>query len=151
MAIPNLNSAGDLPAGVHPGSLAEVQGRFGASNAQRIAIYSRLERIYQIAVQTGHLARFVVFGSFVTDEPHPNDVDVFMVLDESFNASETDSETQLLLDHAAADVHFGASVFWLRRPAAFGGEQATIEFWQTKRDGRLRGIVEITGTANDQQ
>ena len=31
----------------------------------------------------------------------------------------------------------------VRRPAAFGGEQATIEFWQTKRDGGRRGIVEI--------
>jgi hypothetical protein len=27
--------------------------------------------------------------------------------------------------------------------AAFGGEQAAVEFWQTKRDGGLRGIVEI--------
>ena len=54
-----------------------------------------------------------------------------------------DAETLLLLDHATADAHFNASVFWLRRPAAFGGEQATIEFWQTRRDGGLRGILEI--------
>jgi len=54
-----------------------------------------------------------------------------------------DAETLLLLDHATADAHFNASVFWLRRPAAFGGEQATIEFWQTRRDGGLRRILEI--------
>ena len=40
--------------------------------------------------------------------------------------------------------HFGCSVFWLRRMAAMGGEQAAIEDWQIKRDGTERGIVEIT-------
>ncbi|MCB9874729.1 MAG: hypothetical protein H6821_11180 [Planctomycetaceae bacterium] len=66
-----------------------------------------------------------------------------MVFDDTFDASASDAEASLLLDHAAADTLFGASVFWLRRPAAFGGEQATIEFWQTKRDGLKRGIIEI--------
>lgn len=91
----------------------------------------------------------MVFGSFVTDKPVPNDIDVFMVFDELFDASVCGSEVLLLLDHATADSHFGASVFWLRRPAAFGGEQATIEFWQTKRDGSRRGIVEIVGDSDD--
>lgn len=91
----------------------------------------------------------MVFGSFVTDKPSPNDVDVFLVFDESFDAAQCDAEALLLLDHANADSHFGASVFWLRRPAAFGGEQATIEFWQTKRDGEKRGIVEIVEVSND--
>lgn len=61
----------------------------------------------------------------------------------------TGREVALLLDHAAADAHFGASVFWLRRPAAFGGEQATIKSWQTKRDGGQRGIVEFLESDND--
>ncbi|HEX7376404.1 MAG TPA: hypothetical protein VF278_04795 [Pirellulales bacterium] len=36
-----------------------------------------------------------------------------------------------------------ASVFWTRRFAAVGGEQAMIEFWQVRRDGGKRGIIEI--------
>lgn len=52
-------------------------------------------------------------------------------------------EARLVFDHAAADAHFGASVFWSRRLAALGGEQAAIEFRQTKRNGGLRRIVEI--------
>jgi hypothetical protein len=36
-----------------------------------------------------------------------------------------------------------SSVFWVRRLAALGGEQATIEHWQIKRNGDLRGIIEI--------
>ena len=100
---------------------------------------------------TGHLVRFIVYGSFVTKKPVPNDVDVFMVFDESFDASVCDAETLLLLNHTSADSHLGASVFWLRRPAALGSEQATIEFWQTKRDGARRGIVEIVEKNDDQE
>ncbi len=50
----------------------------------------------------------------------------------------------LFVDHGTAQDRFGASVFWMRRMAAVGGEQAAIEDWQIKRDGTERGIVEIT-------
>jgi hypothetical protein len=53
-------------------------------------------------------------------------------------------ETRLLFDHASAQDHFGCSVFWLRRLAAFGGEESAIGEWQIRRDGTERGIVEIT-------
>jgi hypothetical protein len=53
----------------------------------------------------------------------------------------------LLFDHAGAESHFGAGVFWMRRLAALGGEQAAVEFWQTRRDGGQRGIVEIAPEA----
>ncbi len=104
----------------------------------------RLERIHQIASHTGHLRRFVVFGSFVTDKHEPNDVDVFMIMDDNFDMGSLVGEPRLLfVDHGTAQDHFGASVFWMRRMAAIGGEQAAIEDWQIKRDGTERGIVEI--------
>ena len=53
-------------------------------------------------------------------------------------------DAALVFDHAAADAHFGASVFWVRRLAAFGGEQAAVEYWQVTREGGRRGIVEIS-------
>ena len=124
---------------------------FGSGSRERTLVFLRLRRIHSIAERTGHLARFVVFGSFVTEKEIPNDVDVFIVFDDTFDASACDAETLLLLDHATADSHFGASVFWLRRPAAFGGELATIEFWQTKRNGDQRGIVEIVGYTGDEE
>ena len=42
-----------------------------------------------------------------------------------------------------ADSHFGASVFWTKRSGAIGGEQAMIEYWQARREGGRRGIIEI--------
>jgi len=143
MPLPPLTRIGDLPPGVHPASLREVLDRFGAGSRQRVAVAERLERVYGLARGTGHLARFVVFGSFVTDKPEPNDVDVFLVMEDAFCSEEFRGETALLFDHSAADAHFGASVFWVRRLAALHGEQSTIEYWQVKRGGGRRGIVEI--------
>jgi hypothetical protein len=65
-----------------------------------------------VAEATGHLGRFVVFGSFVTSKPEPQDVDVFLVMDDPFDASALTSDVRLLFDHGAAQAHFGASVFW---------------------------------------
>jgi hypothetical protein len=104
---------------------------------------TRLERIHHLASTTGHVARFIVFGSFVTAKPEPNDVDVFLLMLDRFDVNLVTGEARLLFDHAAAQAHFGASVFWLRRLAALDGEDAAVAYWGTKRDGDIRGIVEI--------
>jgi hypothetical protein len=92
-----------------------------------------------------------VYGSFVTDKPQPNDVDVFLVMDDDFDGDELEAEAALLFDHAAADANCGASVFWVRRTTAFGGEQAMVEYWQAKRGGGQRGIIEIVEDTDDHQ
>jgi hypothetical protein len=143
VSLPPFDTGGDLPLGVHPTSLHEALARFGAGSAKRKAVALRLERVYEVAHASGHLGRFVVFGSFVTDKPDPNDVDVFLLMENTFDSSQLAGDLQLLFDHAAAQAHFGASVFWLRRLAALQGEQAAVEDWQIKRGGSRRGIVEI--------
>jgi Family of unknown function (DUF6932) len=141
MPLPEMTDAAELPLGVHRATLQETLERFAVGHPQRISVGQRLERIYHLAAATGHLARFIVFGSFVTDKAQPNDVDVFLVMDDSFDAETLHGETALLFDHAAADAHFRASVFWVRRLATLGGEQAMVEYWQVKRDGGQRGII----------
>jgi len=101
----------------------------------------------RFAWPSGHLARFIVFGSFVTAKPAPADLDVFLLMEDTFDASRLTGEARLLFDHPAAQTRFGASVFWLRRLAALEGEGATIEQWQITRDGSLRGIIEIAPEA----
>jgi hypothetical protein len=124
MSLPPLTRGGDLPLGVHPASLREVLDCFGAGSRKRAAVAGRLERVYRLALDTGHLARFVV-------------------MEDTFDGAKLQGEAALLFDHTAADVHFGASVFWVRRLGALGGEQTAIEYWQATRGGGQRGIVEI--------
>jgi predicted nucleotidyltransferase len=138
-----FNAAGDLPAGIHSASLHEVLERFGDGTLQRLTVASRLARIHSVAMSTGQVRRFIVFGSFVTAKPNPNDVDVFLLMEDSFTISDIVGEARMLFDHSVAEARFGASIFWLRHQAAFGGEDATVAHWQIKRDGSRRGIIEI--------
>jgi len=141
--LPSFNKNVDLSVGIHRASLKETLKRFGTKTVKRKVLGLRLERIYRLVSETGQLARFIVFGSFVTSKPEPNDVDVFILMEDTFDVNQLTGEARLIFDHAAAQTHFGASIFWIRRLAALNGEQATIEYWQIKRDGKQRGIVEI--------
>ena len=140
---PGFDHSGDLPIGVHQATLSEVIEHFGTVNLRRNLIGQRLERIYNLAINTGKVVRFVVNGSFITNKPAPNDVDIFILMDDSFEANEVTSEAALVFDHLAAQNVYGASVFWIRQMSAIGGEQTAIEHWQIKRDKSLRGIVEV--------
>jgi hypothetical protein len=142
-SLPLLGKDGDLPPGIYRTTLLETLLRFGKGSRRRVAVALRLERIYRVAAGTGQLARFVIFGSFISTKREPADVDVFLLMEDTFDLGQQTGETRILFDHAAAQAHFGASVFWLRRLAALGGEDDTIAGWQIKRDGTRRGIIEI--------
>lgn len=128
---------------MHRATLRQVLEHFGIGSLQRRAVADRLARIYQLAASTGQLARFVIFGSFVTAKAEPNDVDIILLMENTFDLSAVRGEAALVFQHMEADAHFGASVFWTKRSGAFGGEQAMIEYWQARREGGLRGIVEV--------
>jgi len=143
MQWPEFDSNGDLPVGIHQGTLAEIIEHFGAGTLQRQLVAGRLSRIHGLARSTGQLARFIIFGSFVTAKPSPNDVDIFMLMEDTFDSTQMKDQAAIIFDHLAAQNREKASVFWIRRMAAIGGEQAAIEDWQIKRDDTRRGIVEV--------
>ena len=143
MSLPATTETGDLPQGVHRASLQEVLNQFGQATVQRRLVGMRLRRVHDLAVATRHVKRFIVFGSFVTGKPEPNDVDVFLLMDDAFDLNQVTGEARLVFDHPAAQAHFGASIFWLRRLAALPDEEEAVRSWQLKRDGTRRGIVEV--------
>lgn len=56
MTLPEFTETGDLPTGVHKASLTETIAAFGTASDRRKLLALRLERIQQIALQTGRLA-----------------------------------------------------------------------------------------------
>jgi hypothetical protein len=144
---PDFNPLGDLPVGVHKATLDETIEHFGSGSLQRQLVARRLERIYNLAATTRRLARFIVFGSFITSKLAPNDVDIFMLMEDTFDLSRVSGEEAIIFHNRAAQNWEGASVFWIRRMAAIGGEEEVVRDWQIKRDGSRRGIVEVI--AND--
>jgi len=147
--FPEFNADGDLPPAIYRATLDEVSECFGKGTLRRQQLARRLERIYRLAIATNHLARFIVFGSFVTEKPNPGDVDIFILMDDDFNAAQLEGETALLFDHLATQNYEGASIFWIRRLAILDSEEETVAHWQLKRDGSRRGIVEVIQDAQE--
>lgn len=144
MPLPEFNEFGDLPEGSHPASLDEVAARFGSGSVQRQAVTDRLRRVHRLALATGHLDRLLVFGSYVSDVNEPNDVDVILVMRNDFRSEDCPAGSSVLFDHVRASDELGASVFWIRPDMLLGEPlEQFLAFWQTKRDGRRRGVVEI--------
>lgn len=144
---PDFDIAGDLPVGIHQANIAEVVEHFGKGSLRREMVARRLERIYRFARSTGQLRRFVIFGSFITAKPEPNDVDIFLLMEDTFDSNEVTGEASIIFDNMAAQNIEGASVFWIRLMAAIGGEEVTLEHWQIKRDRTKRGVVEVIADA----
>jgi hypothetical protein len=144
MPFPAFNEFGDLPEGSYMATLDEVVARFEAGSSQRQAITDRLRRICLLASATSQLDRLLVFGSYVSDVSEPNDVDVILVMRNEFRSEDCPAESLVLFDHARADRELGASIFWVRPDMLLGEPlEQFLAFWQTKRDGRRRGVVEI--------
>lgn len=112
MPLPPFDRRGDLPEGVHRASLDEVLARFGQGTPQRLRVTTILTHIYELARRTGKLERFVVFGSYVTTKPEPNDVDIILVMSDDFLLPECDEKTSPVFHHLRAQAELGASIFW---------------------------------------
>jgi hypothetical protein len=144
MPIPDFAESDDLPIGVHQASVAEVVARFGQSTLQRQLVTKRLLKIYELAYQTGAVERFIIYGSYVTAKPFPNDVDIFLVMSDDFRVDDLDESRKILFNHMRSHNEFGASIFWVRADAILlETVDEMIAYWQTTRNNSKRGIIEI--------
>ena len=145
MSLPEFDSQGNLPVAVHRASLDEVVTRFGHGSSQRQLVTTRLIRVYELASSTSKLKRFIIFGSYVTAKPDPNDVDIILIMNDDFTQEECVVEARPLFDHLQAQREFGASVFAIR-PSQILLEtvDSFITHWQLRRDKGRRGIVEVS-------
>lgn len=144
MPPPPLNDKGELPIGVHRATMGEVVAYFGSGTPQRQAITAQLLHIHNLAKATGYLERLILFGSYVTTKPEPNDVDIVLIMRDDFRIGACGEEACKLFDHLQATEKFGASIFWVRPSMLFLETlDDFINHWQIKRDQTNRGIVEV--------
>jgi hypothetical protein len=144
MPLPAFDIRGDLPVGVHQATLTEVLARFDHGTPQRELVTTRLVRVYELAQRTGKLLRFIIFGSYVTAKPEPNDIDIILVMRDDFREEDYTEDVLPVFNHLRAHDELGVSVFWTR-PGAVLLETVDdfIAFWQVKRDLTAHGIIEV--------
>jgi hypothetical protein len=141
--LPAFNVDGNLPEGIHRATDDEVLTRFATSTARRKWLGEQLRSLLAMAKSTGKLERVVVWGSFVTEKPLPNDLDVLLVVAADFSLDGVPAQCELLFHHALAKIHFHADVFWTK--ASIDGDILSLwlDTYQTGKDFKRRGIVEV--------
>jgi hypothetical protein len=138
--LPPLNENGDLPPGVHVATWPEIEHRFGTGTEARLRAFATLRRLCALARNTGALRTLYAFGSFVSATPEPRDIDVVLIMKRDFRLEDCPLESRTLFSHSAAEARYGATVFWMREGAL---PEGLMRAWQIKRDGTLRGILEV--------
>ena len=141
--LPEFNSEGELPAGIHLTDWRTFQTRFGTTTLRRIWLFGRLQALVALAAKTGKLSRVFVWGSFVTAKPSPKDLDILLIMNADFETEHIDSPNQTIFDSTRAKLQFEADVFWARE--SIGGEilRMWLDTYQISRSFRKRGIVEL--------
>jgi hypothetical protein len=72
-----------LPEGIHDCDPAEIKARFGSfqGSDRRPQLFARLEGFVAEVRAAGLVRAILVDGSFVTDKPEPNDIDLVLIVD----------------------------------------------------------------------
>ncbi|HST23291.1 MAG TPA: hypothetical protein VLR90_19360 [Blastocatellia bacterium] len=144
--LPEFNFDGNLPPGVHHASLIEIENRFGefTISDHRIRLFSKFKQLVEMAKFSGVVKRIIIGGSFVSAKPVPNDIDVVIVL-----AKDVEIETLAHNQHVVADrdalrrVLRGDDIDPKVVREETPGMQTIIEFFQSNRDNKAVGVVEV--------
>ena len=141
--LPAFNADGNLPEGIHRATEDEVLARFATTTARRQWLGERLRRVFAVSKSTGRLERVFLWGSFVTDKPLPNDLDLLLVVADDFSLDSAPAQCAVLFDHARTRIYFHADVFWTKSSIDGDILRLWLDTYQTGKDFNRRGIVEV--------
>lgn len=139
MPIPDFTASGVLPEGEHHASWDEFYDRF-AHNADREELAQKLAQAARVLRAAG-CTRLWVNGSFVTETPYPNDVDVL------YNAREVrpDRLHPTFRDKALRKIVYGGDYLAIDMDHHDPSHpEGLMKFFQTDRDGQPKGIVVLS-------
>jgi hypothetical protein len=74
-----IGENGRLPDGIHPATLEELEGQFG-TNHHRKKLVQELRRLLRLAGKFRFVTEIYIDGSFVTNKPDPEDMDIILGL-----------------------------------------------------------------------
>jgi hypothetical protein len=130
--IPDFNDDGYLPPGIHPATLAEIEGRFGTESELRRAQMQSIRWLMDLAKRAG-VERIVLNGSFVTDAYEPNDVDCALLVTQNVERDVA----------AAEELDKGLPFLEIALLGDAGFRRLVEKFFATDRDYVPKGMVEV--------
>jgi len=144
MPLPDLDTDGLLPPGIHAASLSEVRARFGVGSPARERQVGLLEQAVEAAKRYPTIKRVLVWGSFASDKQEPNDLDYSVVVSVRHDFTMIASEHNRFFVPFEARLFYGVDKNYLIIPD-YPLEQYVekLDFVCHGRHRRPRGIIEI--------
>ena len=139
--IPEFDSRGLLPLGLHGASISEIRAVLGFTERRR-SLIDGLERFVQVWDESGFLEYCVIDGSFATFKPEPGDIDMLLVpKPESLFSPEF---PYLAMTHSY-DREFTKSEFGCEAFFTTGADDLAnwMDFFATDRLGNRRGLIKL--------
>lgn len=139
--IPQFDSQGFLPQGLHDTSIQEIRSAFGFT-PHRNRLIDGLDRFVHIWNESGFVDYAVIDGSFVTSKPEPGDIDMLLIPIDG--AIESDGFGDLLLSHSY-DYAFTRNEFGCEAFVVFGEDEIEdgLNFFSGDRQGNVRGLLRL--------
>ena len=139
--IPELNTVGELPPGIHPTTLDELETIF-ANTPERRPLFEGLKLALE-NLTSARVHRVFIDGSFVTHKAEPNDVDGCWEWHEGVDLNRL---APVFLDFSnqrqAMKAKYGVDFFiadWVEA----GSGLTFLQFFQRNRSDEPRGILAI--------
>ena len=146
MPIPPLDANGLLPPGIHDATLDELEEAFGGPGAgsRRRALMKSLRSYLAEVKQWRMMEELLIDGSFVTDKPDPDDIDLLLVLPVGYELTRVVSPYEYnLRSHRMIRKRFGFDLFAVRSNSA-DYDRFVQHFSQVReRPGLRKGIIRV--------
>ena len=136
--LPDFDSLGNMPPGIHDTTLAEVEARF-AYNKERRVLFSALKKVVSILTEC-KCPEVFLDGSFITTEADPADYDLCY---EPTGIIATDRLQSFLSSSDTRKEEYLGDIFVrLPQPPYFIDH---VENWQTdtRQDDARKGVLRI--------
>lgn len=134
--IPTFDANGNLPPGIHLARANEIRKRF-AYNSERQRLFKGLLKVLTI-LQNCECQDVYLNGSFITDEPFPNDYD--LCWEPTGVLPTPELESFLKLKNERKSKYYGDIFVRLPQPPFYFDH---VTEWQKDRDGTPKGLIKI--------
>ena len=145
MPLPELTANGTLPPGLHAPGLSEVEARFGTGSEARVLQFGLLSAVVAATRSYETIKRVLIWGSFITAKPEPNDLDYSVVVAATHRPEIVLPEHRRFFSPVEARMFYGVDKSYLLIPD-YPLEQFAdkVDFIGHSRDKSVCGIVEIS-------
>jgi hypothetical protein len=144
LALPEFELNGNLPPGIHLTKLSEIRTRLGVGSVARQHQMNLLQMVADAAQNYSTIKRILLWGSFITTKPEPNDLDYSIVVGVNHRQVQINPEHRRFLVGVDARQFYGVDRNYLvlfDYPLEYYIEK--LDFICTTRSNRACGVIKV--------